>query len=287
MREEASAERSRMNDQRYINLHLNTPGYRTYRPAWSMLAWQVTASAEQNDREQFVLERLTDAQKSANTTRGSTPGLINPALGEMAGNRVALPDLVRDKRGPRPPKANTIQTPATQPVQPEQNKRGPRRRRASANNDPATQPVQPAQVPQPAQAPQAPPTSHSYQTQQISESPQGSRFWGVTAAFPVAPTAIGVPFEDPGSVAAIPVIYSSICVLHGQRLTWRSRGKMIFAHTHKHKPATEPLCRHHPFLPHLGIVNYLLLEYLAYIQINNTQPTGYKRLMIPKPTRWE
>lgn len=207
-----------MTDRAYINLHLNTPGYRTYRPAWRMLAWQVTAPGEENNREQFVLERLTDAQKSSNTTRGSTPGLINPALGEIAGNRIALPDLVRDKRGPRPPKANTNQNPATQPVQPVQNKRGPRRRKANANNNPASQPIQsaqPAQVAQPAQAPQALPTSRGYQTQQPSESPQGNSSGVATAAFPVATTATGVPFQDTRSVAAPPVIHSSICVLQG------------------------------------------------------------------------
>ena len=265
MREEASAERSRMNDQRYINLHLNTPGYRTYRPAWRMLAWQVTASAEQNNREQFVLDRLTDAQKSANTTRGSTPGLINPALGEIAGNRIALPDLIQNKRGPRPPKANTNNNPATPSVQPVQNKRGPRRRRASANKNPATQPVQPAQPAQVLQPAQAPPASPGYQTQQHSKSPRGSSSDDATAAFPMAPTAIGVSFQQPGSVAAIPVIYSSICVLQGQRLTWRSRGKMIVADTQKHKPATEPLCHHHPFLPHLGMVEDPLLGSLVML----------------------
>ena len=165
-----------------------------------------------------MLENLTDAQKSANTTRGSTPGLINPALGEIAGNRIALPDLVRNKRGPRPPKANTNQNPATQPVQPVQNKRGPRHRRSNASNDPATQPIQPAQpaqVAQPTRAPQPPPTSHGYQTQQHSESPQGRRSDDATAAFSVAPTAMGIPLQDTGSVAAIPVIYPSIWILQG------------------------------------------------------------------------
>ena len=41
MREEASVERLRMNDQRYINLHLSTPGYRTYRPAVSNVFYSI------------------------------------------------------------------------------------------------------------------------------------------------------------------------------------------------------------------------------------------------------
>ena len=69
MREEFSVERSRMADSRYINIHLNTPGYRIYRPAWKMLAWHITAKEKQNERKQGVLDSLTDTQKQTNTTR--------------------------------------------------------------------------------------------------------------------------------------------------------------------------------------------------------------------------
>lgn len=116
MREEISEERLRINnDQPYINIHLNTPGYRTYRPAWKMIAWHPKgASAKENFRRQFVLNSLTDAQKNANTTRGSTPGLINPALGDGPGNRIALPVLIIKKRGPQRKKVDASTAPAMQ-----------------------------------------------------------------------------------------------------------------------------------------------------------------------------
>lgn len=183
MREEASAERSRMNDQRYINLHLNTPGYRTYRPAWKMISWQVTEpSVEQNRKKQFVLDRLSDAQKNANTTRGSTPGLIDPALGEIAGNRIALPNLVQTKRGSRRPKVD-------------------------ASNNPATQSIQPAQVPQTPQAP----GDHHNQRQPLSSQANTSN--DAKAPLPLASTTTSISFQGPASTAAVPVFYSFICVL--------------------------------------------------------------------------
>ncbi|KAL8941011.1 MAG: hypothetical protein Q9216_002491 [Gyalolechia sp. 2 TL-2023] len=51
-------------------------------------------------------EQMTDQQRRDNTTRGLTPGLINPALGE-AGGRIPLPNLIKGagqqkrKAGPR------------------------------------------------------------------------------------------------------------------------------------------------------------------------------------------
>ncbi|KAL8854091.1 MAG: hypothetical protein Q9221_001011 [Calogaya cf. arnoldii] len=40
----------------------------------------------------LVTPRMTEAQKEANTTRGLTPGLIRPELGEIPGNRVPWPE---------------------------------------------------------------------------------------------------------------------------------------------------------------------------------------------------
>ena len=201
MREEASAERSRMNDQRYINLHLNTPGYRIYRPTWKMISWQVTEpSVKQNSRKQFVLDRLSDAQKIANTTRGSTPGLIDPALGEIAGNRVALPNLVQTKRGPRRPKVNANNNPAAQPVQP-------------ALVPQVQQAIQAAQAAQTNQAPRAPRALNGHQNHQVLQSSQAGSSNDATAAFPAASTTMGVPLPDPASMVAILVFHSSICDL--------------------------------------------------------------------------
>lgn len=62
----------------------------------SLIAWH-DASANHdkpNVSRDRVLAGLTDAQKAANTTRGSTPGLIDPSLG-VAGGMVPYPVLRR------------------------------------------------------------------------------------------------------------------------------------------------------------------------------------------------
>ena len=70
MRHEWTAERQRVTDVQYINSHINTPGYRKYRPAWKMIAWHARARIETDNASQTsVLDALTDAQKNANTTR--------------------------------------------------------------------------------------------------------------------------------------------------------------------------------------------------------------------------
>lgn len=183
MREEASAERLRTNDQRYINNHLNTPGYRHYRPAWNMTAWHVAApSDKQNSRKQSVLDGLTDAQKAANTTRGSTPGLIDPASGEALGNRIPLPNVARNKQGPRPAGGN-------------------------ANNTPAVRPIQPAHalpVPQVSRAPQMQQPLRGHQNQQFLQYP------GVaTAPLFVASVAMAAPLQKFASIPTAPVYHPS------------------------------------------------------------------------------
>lgn len=276
MREEVSAERLRMTDQGYINIHLNTPGYRTYRPAWKMIAWHVTAgsgSGEEsrtlNDRKRRVLDSLTDAQKDANTTRGSTPGLIDPALGEISGNRVALPDLVLRKRGRRRANVNVSNAPATQLAQ-------------------SAQVLQTPQAPQaPPHAPQAPQTSHLYQNQQFPQSSRASSANIATAQFPVASARMGSSSQNFANNAAVPVLQSPACNFEGRQLTWRSRDRMILEDTQMHKPATQPLCHHHPFLINLGTEGPLILKSLVHIQIHHTPPTGNQSLMISKPVLWK
>lgn len=281
MREEVSAERLRMTDQGYINIHLNTPGYRTYRPAWKMIAWHVTAgsgSGEEsrtlNDRKRRVLDSLTDAQKDANTTRGSTPGLIDPALGEVSGNRVALPDLVLRKRGRRRANVNVSNTPATQLAQSAQVPQNPQ----------APQAPQAHEAPQ---APRAPQASHLYQNQQFPQSPRAGSSNVATAPSPVASASMGASSQDFATMAAVPVLRSLACNFKGGQLTWRSRGRMIFEDTQMHKPATQPICHHHPFLINLGTEGSLILKRFVHIQIHHTPPTGNQSLMIPKPVLWK
>lgn len=140
-----------------------------------------------------MLDRLTDAQKNANTTRGSTPGLIDPALGEIAGNRIPLPNLVQQKRGSRRPRANANNPPATQPVQPAQ----------------VAQPQQVTQAAQATQAPQTPQAPNDHQNQPRPRPPQASSYNDATTQLPVDSTTIDVSSQDPANMAAIQVSRSS------------------------------------------------------------------------------
>lgn len=189
------------NDSRYINIHLNTPGYRTYRPAWRMISWHVKGvSAKENDRKQYVLDRLTHAQKNANTTRGSTPGLINPALGEVPGNRIALPELAIKKRGPQRQKANAFNTSATQSAQPGQAPQNPGV--SGAAQAPRARKARKEQARKTPQAPaQAPP-------QAAQARPAGSSN-AASAPFPVALGTIGTPSQTLSMTAAATVLHYS------------------------------------------------------------------------------
>ncbi|KAI4177691.1 MAG: hypothetical protein LQ343_000154 [Gyalolechia ehrenbergii] len=61
------------------------------RASHKMVTW--TTDNGPSSRADWINE-MTDQQRQDNTTRGLTPGLINPALGE-AGGRVPLPDLIK------------------------------------------------------------------------------------------------------------------------------------------------------------------------------------------------
>lgn len=63
----------------------------------SLIAWHDTTNrTKPNASRTRVLRGLTDAQKRANTTRGSTPGLIDPRLG-VEGGVVPYPVLGRGR----------------------------------------------------------------------------------------------------------------------------------------------------------------------------------------------
>ena len=201
MREEASAERSRMSDQQYINIHLNTPGYRIYRPKWKMIAWHVKEGNDaQNDRKQSVLDDLTDAQKQTNTTRGSTPGLIDPALGEAPGNRVDLPVLVIRKRGPKRATANANNVQAIQQVQQTQALQVPQN----------TEPLRAVHVAQAHQAPKPPQARHDDQVSQTYQPPQAKGSDGATTSSSVVSATDGASSQSVAGTAATPVCHSHL-----------------------------------------------------------------------------
>ena len=89
-----------------------------------MLAWHTTGARGQraNTVRSMVLQRVATAQPPLppNSTRGLTPGLINPALGDVPGNSVAQPVLGVDQgrlrvglgRARGPALANPPQAPA-------------------------------------------------------------------------------------------------------------------------------------------------------------------------------
>ena len=74
------------------------------RERFNMVSWHGSLVDSRNTREKKakVLENLTAFQIINNTTRGTTPGLINLALGELGG-RIPVVELQRGRRGTRLP----------------------------------------------------------------------------------------------------------------------------------------------------------------------------------------
>ncbi|KAL9009733.1 MAG: hypothetical protein Q9173_005263 [Seirophora scorigena] len=79
---------SRPSSHNIIQMHIS----RT-RPKWGLLCWfTIVLHDEKNGARDEALRLLSDEQIKNNTTRGTTPGLIDPVLGE-AGGRVPLPKM--------------------------------------------------------------------------------------------------------------------------------------------------------------------------------------------------
>lgn len=60
------------------------------RRKWSMACWRDPRNGATGPRDK-LLKTLSAHQIRNNTTRGSTPGLIDPSLGELDGNRIPIP----------------------------------------------------------------------------------------------------------------------------------------------------------------------------------------------------
>ena len=72
---------------------IQTRATRNWGQKFTMLSWHTKGKwrrGQPNASREAVLAMLTPAQVTANSTRGSTPGLIDPALGE-AGGRIPWP----------------------------------------------------------------------------------------------------------------------------------------------------------------------------------------------------
>lgn len=77
---------------------------RYWRTAFCMLSWHTTSwDTNTNTKGDAVLARLSLSQLKANTTRGSTPGLIDPALGQT-GSRILVPTPRKRQGVPRAPR---------------------------------------------------------------------------------------------------------------------------------------------------------------------------------------
>ena len=77
---------------------LNMQCCRTFNVKFCMTSWHLKGN--RGRPRQDVLALLSPAQITANTTRGVTPGLIDPALGDTPNNRVPLPAL-KENQGVR------------------------------------------------------------------------------------------------------------------------------------------------------------------------------------------
>ena len=77
--------RAECGEMQFRNLYLNNPLSRSFRPRFNIISWHGNETAARVR----VLARLTEAQVAANTTRGLTPGLVDPS--KPNGARVGLP----------------------------------------------------------------------------------------------------------------------------------------------------------------------------------------------------
>lgn len=76
------------------------------RRKWSMACWREPRNGATGPRQK-LLRILSAYQIRHNTTRGSTPGLINPSLGDVEGNRVPIPADRKPRAACRKPKRST------------------------------------------------------------------------------------------------------------------------------------------------------------------------------------
>ena len=87
--------RTTVGDTRLRN-SLNMRASRRAYPEYCMISWfgkGLDGGRLKHTARDETLQMLTPQQIAANTTRGSTPGLVNPQVGERPGNRIELPSV--------------------------------------------------------------------------------------------------------------------------------------------------------------------------------------------------
>lgn len=73
-------------ENRLTTNRLNNLAGRTWRPLYKMIAWHGTPKGNGLSKyTQVVINALSPGQIAGNSTRGSTPGLVNPAFGRAGG----------------------------------------------------------------------------------------------------------------------------------------------------------------------------------------------------------
>ena len=104
MRQPRLGKKAAVSEQKFVN-SLNMMSSRTWRPAFNMISWDaVKHPKRKNARQEEVLSSISQWCKNQNSTRGFTPGLIDPRLPDSTGNRVPLPTLNKGKgvfKGPK------------------------------------------------------------------------------------------------------------------------------------------------------------------------------------------
>ena len=92
-------------EKEFINTVMNNRGSRVFRKDYHLLAWHTQSPNKKAKGEDELLARLSPAQRAQNTTRGITPGLIVPTLGDVPDNRIHSPIYRHGRnaiRGPLP-----------------------------------------------------------------------------------------------------------------------------------------------------------------------------------------
>lgn len=87
--------RTTVGDTRLRN-SLNMRASRRAYPEYCLISWfgkGLDGGRLKHTARDETLLKLTQPQIAANTTRGSTPGLVNPSMGERPGNRIQLPKV--------------------------------------------------------------------------------------------------------------------------------------------------------------------------------------------------
>jgi len=96
MRMPLAGHRLDLGDKVYQNRRLNNDSNRRWKPDFHLLPW-TSSGARTPKTETKIEEAIGPALVAANSTRGMTPGIINPAGPDVPANRVPFPQAWAEK----------------------------------------------------------------------------------------------------------------------------------------------------------------------------------------------